>query len=242
MSATYKGSIELLRNFWESRSTSFEKDYGIRQKGIVKLANKTARLIDSKCVLELGCGPGIVANFYPKTADVVGLDFSSSMLKRAKKRVQKLVLGDSLSLPFRNKAFEVVTCFFMASDYAAKENILAEAFRVLGTGGVFLYADYSPKDEHWALRRGIRPTLGESCDINIEGDRELSEKLEHVGFSVHEVNPIRFNAEFRLERYVKSRNEIQKLKEVNPNLWKRLKACAESGKIEREFILLIGRK
>ena len=103
MNPTYEGSIELLRDFWESRSVSFEKDYGIRQKGIVKLANETAKLIDGKLVLELGCGPGIVASFYPRDADVVGLDFSSSMLKRAKKRIRKLVLGDSLSLPFCNE-------------------------------------------------------------------------------------------------------------------------------------------
>jgi len=130
----------------------------------------------------------------------------------------------------------------MASDYVAKENIFSEAFRALETGGVFLYADYSPDDEHWKLRREIRPTLGESCDIRIEGDKELSEKLKHVGLSVHEAKFIRFNTEFRLERYVKSRNEIQKLKEISPNLWKRVKMCEENGKIEREFVLLISRK
>jgi len=242
MNATYKGSIELLRDFWESRSASFEKDYGMRQKGIVKLARETAELIDGRLVLELGCGPGIVASFYPRNADVVGLDFSSSMLKRAKKHIAKLVLGDSLSLPFRNETFELVTCFFLASDYFAKEYIFSEASRVLETEGVFLYADYSPKDEHWRLRRGIRPALGESCDIHIEGDKELSEKLKHVGLRVQKSKLIRFNAEFRLERYVKSRNEIKRLGEINPDLWRRLKMYTESGRIEREFILLISRK
>jgi len=232
----------LLRDFWESRSVSFEKDYGIRQKGIIKLVNTTAKLIQGKNVLELGCGPGIVASYYPKTADIVGLDFSSSMLKRAKKRIRKLVLGDALSLPLRTRTFEVVTCFFIASDYAAKENVFAEAHRVLETGGVFLYADYSPNDEHWKMRREIQPALGESCDINIEEAEELSEKLKHTGFSVNEAKLIRFSAEFRLERYVKSRNEIQKLKESNPNLWKTLKTHLENGRIEREFILLISRK
>ena len=242
MSATYKDSIEMLRDFWEKRSVSFERDYGIRQKGIVKLAKETSKLIDSRLVLELGCGPGIVASFYPKNADVVGLDFSSLMLKHAKKRIRKLVLGDALSLPFRSETFEVVTCFFMASDYVAKENILSEAFRVLETGGVFLYADYSPDDEHWALRREIGRALGKSCDIHIEGTKELSETLRLVGLSVHGVELIRFNAEFRLERYVNSRKGIQRLNEVSPDLWARLKVCVENGKIKREFILLISRK
>ena len=242
MNPTYKGSIELLRDFWESRSTSFEKDYGIRHRGIVKLAKETARLVDGRLVLELGCGPGIVASFYPKNAEVVGLDFSSMMLKRAKKRIQRLVLADSLNLPFCNEIFQVVTCFFMASDYVAKENIFLEAFRTLQTRGMFLYADYSLNDEHWKLRREIRPILGERCDIQIEGDNELSEKLKHVGLSVVGAKLIEFSAVFRLERYVRSRIEMQRLREVNPDLWKRLKTYIKSGKIEREFILLISRK
>jgi hypothetical protein len=53
---------------------------------------------------------------------------------------------------------------------------------------------------------------------------------------------IRFIAEFRLERYVKSRNEIQRLEEISPNLWKRLKKREDSRKVEREFVLLISRK
>jgi len=242
MNPTYKGSIELLRDFWESRSASFEKDYGIRQRGIMELARETAELIEGRFVLDLGCGPGIIASFYPKNADVIGLDFSSLMLKRAVKRIQKLVLGDSLSLPFRNRTFEVVTCFFVASDYAGKEKILSEAFRVLETEGVFLYADYSPDDEHWKLRREIRAKLGESCGIHIEAEKALSEELKHVGLGVYEVKFIRFIAQFRLERYVKSRNEIQSLKKISPNLWRRLKTCEDRGTVEREFVLLISKK
>jgi hypothetical protein len=130
----------------------------------------------------------------------------------------------------------------MASDYVSKESILREAFRVVETEGAFLYADYSLGDEHWMLRREIRPALGDSCDIHIESDQELSEKLENVGFNVDELRYVRFDAEFRLERYVKSRAEFQRLKEVNQSLWKRLKACEAKGRIEREFVLLIGRK
>ena len=242
MSGTYKGSIELLRDFWEKRSLSFEKDYGIRQEGIVKLAKETSRLIEGRLVLELGCGPGIVASFYPRSAHVVGVDFSASMLKQAKKRVRKLVLGDALSLPFCSETFGAATCFFMASDYVTKENIFSQTFRVLQTGGILLYADYSLEDEHWALRRKIGTAIGESCDIHIEGAAELSEKLKNVGFRVHGVKQIRFNAEFRLERYVKSRTETQKLKEVSHDLWRHLKVCEDSGEIKREFILLISKK
>jgi ubiquinone/menaquinone biosynthesis C-methylase UbiE len=242
MSGTYKGSIELLRDFWEMRSLSFEKDYGIRQEGIVKLAKEISKFIDGRLVLELGCGPGIVASFYSRSARVVGMDFSALMLKQTKKRIRELVLGDALSLPIRSETFRVATCFFMASDYVKKEDIFSEAFRVLETGGMFLYADYSPEDEHWALRKEIGTARGESCDIHIEGAAELSQNLKHVGFKLDEVKKIRFNAEFRLERYAKSRIEKQKLREVDQNLWEYLKMCKDSGRIKREFILLVSKK
>jgi len=68
------------------------------------------------------------------------------------------------------------------------------------------------------------------------------EKLKKTGFSLDEAKLIRFNAEFRLARYLKSQNEIQKLKEADPGLWKTLKTCLRKREIEREFILLISRK
>lgn len=45
MNPTYKGSVESLRDFWERRSESFERDYGIRTEGIVKMVNAIAELI-----------------------------------------------------------------------------------------------------------------------------------------------------------------------------------------------------
>jgi hypothetical protein len=37
MNSTYKGSVESLKDFWESRSGSFEKDYSIRSEGVSKV-------------------------------------------------------------------------------------------------------------------------------------------------------------------------------------------------------------
>jgi ubiquinone/menaquinone biosynthesis C-methylase UbiE len=242
MNSTYKGSIVTLKDFWESRSASFEKDYGIRSDGVSKIAQRIAGLIDGRLVLDIGCGPGVLAELYPKKTKVIGLDFSISMLKRAKNRISQLVLGDSLNLPFRNEAFEIVTCFFVASDYSSKGNIFSEAYRVLESSGVFLFADYSPEDEHWKFRREIRPLLGDSCDICAEEENALSNKLTLTGFKVQETEFIRFNAEFRIERYVKSDSELERLQKAGPSLWERLRDCSESRKIKREFVLIISAK
>jgi len=242
MNPTYKGSVESLRDFWERRSESFEKDYGIRTEGTVKIVNEIAELIEGRLVLDIGCGPGIAGKLFPGNSDTVGLDFSISMLRSAKNRIRQLVLGDSLNLPFGNETFEIVTCFFVASDYSQKEGIFSEAFRVLQDKGLLLFTDYSSGDAHWKLRRRIRPVMDESRDIYIEDEETLSNKLELTGFKVQEAKLIRFNATFELRRYVRTETELQLLKETDPDLFTHVQGLTERKRIEREFILLVARK
>jgi ubiquinone/menaquinone biosynthesis C-methylase UbiE len=242
MNPTYKGSVESLKDFWERRSESFERDYGIRTEGIIKIVKEIAELIEDRLVLDIGCGPGIAGKLFPKNSETVGLDFSISMLRSAKNRIRQLVLGDSLNLPFGSETFEIVTCFFVASDYSQKEKIFSEAFRILKGKGLLLFADYSSGDAHWKLRRRIRPVIGESCDIYIEDEKSLSNKLEQTGFKVREAKLIRFNAAFELRRYVRTETELQLLKETDPDLFTHLQGLTERKRIRREFILLFARK
>lgn len=172
----------------------------------------------------------------------MGLDFSISMLRSAKNRIRQLVLGDSLNLPFGSETFEIVTCFFVASDYSQKKGIFSEAFRVLQEKGLLLFGDYSSGDAHWKLRRRIRPVMGESCDICIEDEKTLSNKLELTGFKVQEAKLIRFNAAFELRRYIRTETELQLLKETDPDLFMHVQGLTERKRIKREFILLVARK
>jgi ubiquinone/menaquinone biosynthesis C-methylase UbiE len=242
MNPTYKGSVESLRDFWERRSETFETDYGIRAEGIVKIVSEIAELIEGRLVLDIGCGPGIAGKLFPTNSDTVGLDFSTSMLRSAKNRIRQLVLGNSLNLPFRSETFEIVTCFFVASDYSQKEGIFSEAFRVLQNKGLLLFADYSSRDAHWKLRRRIRPVMGESCDIYIENEKTLSNKLEQTGFKLREAKFIRFNAAFELRRYIRTETELQLLKETDPDLFTHVQGLTERKRIKREFILLVAGK
>jgi ubiquinone/menaquinone biosynthesis C-methylase UbiE len=242
MKPTYQGSIESLRDFWERRSRSFEKDYSFRSEGIIKTVNEIAELIEGKLVLDIGCGPGILAHLYPKNTNVIGFDFSTSMLRSAKSRIRQLVLGDSLNLPFGSETFEIVTCFFLTSDYCEKEPIFSEAHRVLEDRGLFLFAEYSPGDGHWKLRKRISSVLGESCDIYIEDQETLLNKLKRARFKVQIAKFIRFNASFELRRYVRSKAELQPLKETQPTLFRHIQQLTKRKIIKREFILLVGRK
>ena len=240
----YTGSMDSLKEFWEDkgRTGSFERGYYIRLEGVSNIVNKITEFIDGKMVLDIGCGPAIVANLFPNNTEVIGLDFSISMLESAKNRIQQLIRGNAFNLPFRNEVFGVATCFFVASDYSVKKDLFSEAYRILEDNGLFLFAGYSPNDEHWILRRRICPLLGESCNIFIESEESLSNKLERAGFKVQKTESTRFNPPFELGWYIRSEKELEQLKETDPGLWEYIQHRMNSKKIRREFILLVGKK
>ena len=95
-------------------------------------------------VLEVGAGPGYaLAELVRGAAQVVGLDLSAAMLRRAGARLAAgnaraaLVRGDALRLPFWSNAFDAVMCTFLL-DLLREEDltpVLSELARVLAPGG-----------------------------------------------------------------------------------------------------------
>lgn len=109
-----------------------------------------ARLLGSgpgRC-LELGCGGGI---HLPSLASagwaVVGVDVSRDQLRVARTRVSappRLVLADAATLPFAAHAFDAVTSAFTHTDVDDWNALVAEAARVLRSGGRFVYVGTHP--------------------------------------------------------------------------------------------------
>jgi len=118
----YTGSFISLREFWEGKgkTKSFERGYSIRLEGIKQIVNEIRKYLRGRLVLDVGCGPGIAATLFPANSRVIGLDFSISMLRRARNRIPQLVQGSAFNLPFRDCSFNVITCLFVASDYSDK--------------------------------------------------------------------------------------------------------------------------
>ena len=106
-------------------------------------------------ILDLACGSGDVAEMLQKAlpkAQVVGLDFSRSLLTQAKDRgIAELTEADALKLPFADESFEAVTIAFGLRNFSDRQAGMREIARVLKHGAVFGLLEFSPPPIPWKL-------------------------------------------------------------------------------------------
>jgi len=116
---------------------------------------RLAELSGAEDVLDMGSGAGHCAlAFGPKAARVRGIDVTPEMVTvanrlAAERGLQNVTFeqGDVNQLPFDDASFDRVTSRLSAHHYADPQRALAEAFRVLKPGGMFLLVDtVAPED------------------------------------------------------------------------------------------------
>ena len=118
-------------------------------------------------ILDLACGTGV--NFESIIARLgregflVGLDYSSGMLRQAQQRMERhrwshiaLSLGDAAQLPFAEGVFDRVICTYSLKVIPPYRQALDEVLRVLRPGGVFVVLDGKLSD---GVTRFLNPLL-----------------------------------------------------------------------------------
>ena len=113
-------------------------------------------------ILSIGCGTGQYESLLSLTHNIIGLDKSMGMLKIAKERLSKCIMGNMIDLPFNNSEFNGV--YFMQSFHhiganfdisnderiSARKSVLKEALRVLKKGYlVIIQRDPSQNQAVW---------------------------------------------------------------------------------------------
>ena len=100
-------------------------------------------------VLDVACGPGLVACAFARAArHVTGIDLTPAMLEQGRQLAAKMglanltfVLGDVQPLPFPDAAFSIVVSRFAFHHFPDPGAVLAEMRRVCRPGGRVVVAD-----------------------------------------------------------------------------------------------------
>ena len=130
-------------------------------------------------VLEVGVGTGINASLYPRDCAVTGIDFSSSMLEKARSRVARkgienvrLIEMDAADLKFADGAFDIVYAPYVISVVPDPVAVAREMHRVCRPGGRIVILNHfrSPNRLLASIERAISPF---TVHIGFKSDLDL---------------------------------------------------------------------
>lgn len=129
-------------------------------------------------VLEIGFGTGLNVRWYPSGVEhLTAIDFNPGMTRLAHERIigSPLVvehrIGTAERLPMMNDTFDCVVSTLTLCSIPDVAQALKEAFRVLKTGGRFLFLEHGlspdPDVRRWQNRlTPFSKVLGDGCHLN----------------------------------------------------------------------------
>lgn len=138
-------------------------------------------------VLEVGVGTGINLGMYPRDCNVMGIDFSASMLEQARERVAKKGLGnvrllemDAAALRFADDSFDIVYAPYVISVVPDPVAVAREMRRVCRPGGRIVVLNHfrSANPITASIERAISPFtvhIGFKSDLDLPGFLAQSE-------------------------------------------------------------------
>jgi SAM-dependent methyltransferase len=137
------------------QAVPFSTSPGINDEAALELVIQACGAGPDDTVLDVACGPGILACAFARVAKhVTGIDITPAMLDRARLLQQERGLsnmtwkqGDVVPLPFADGAFSIVTSRFAFHHLLEPAAALREMARVCRPGGRVMLIDGAPPAE-----------------------------------------------------------------------------------------------
>jgi len=149
-------------------------------------------------VLEVGVGTGINLSLYPPDCSVTGIDFSSSMLEKARERAARkdidhvrLLQMDAADLKFADDSFDIVYAPYLISVVPDPVKVAQEMRRVCRPGGriIFLNHFLSPNPILSPIERMISPL---TIHIGFKSDLDLPAFLAQADLKPVSIEKVNF--------------------------------------------------
>lgn len=149
-------------------------------------------------VLEVGVGTGINLSLYPEDAPITGIDFSGSMLEKARERAARkgmrntrLLQMDAADLKFADDSFDIVYAPYLISVVPDPVKVAQEMRRVCRPGGriIFLNHFLSPNPFLSRVERWISPF---TIHIGFKSDLDLPAFLAQADLQPKSIEKVNF--------------------------------------------------
>lgn len=151
---------------------------------------------DADRALDVATGAGHTANAVAERGvpDVVATDAAPNMIATTREAFPAVrgVVADAETLPFRDAAFDAVTCRIAAHHFPDPEAFVAEVARVTEPGGVFAFEDnIAPEDDALDAFLNDVERLRDPTHHRSHAESEWVEWVEAAGFTVEETRVVK---------------------------------------------------
>jgi ubiquinone/menaquinone biosynthesis C-methylase UbiE len=188
---------------WETVSQGYEQHFADLTNQSVNEVLNAAAVEDGKQVLDVCCGPGVIAaGATARGAKTFGIDFSSSAVDIASTNVPdaEIYEGNAQSLPFSDNTFDAVVCGFGIIHVPDPQKALSEMYRVLKPAGrvaVSVWTLPSPNNGFGLIYGAIKEHADMGVDLphgpdffQFSDPDKLTEALLEIGFNEPSVNEV----------------------------------------------------
>jgi ubiquinone/menaquinone biosynthesis C-methylase UbiE len=161
---TRKAYDTLGKAYYEARKYKSDSSYFYNELLEMPVTLKLLGNVKGKNILDAGAGPGLYARLLTdKGAKVKGIDISPKLLEIARKEAPEVRFTQNSveKLPFKDKEFDIVLCTLVLGHLDNWNKAFKEIFRVLKSGGLFIFSVYNPigelaKSKKWFFKRIVK--------------------------------------------------------------------------------------
>ena len=135
---------------WERLSLGYHRHWEALTTQAVPGLLAATEVAKGMHVLNVACGPGYASGAAAaRGATTVGIDFSENMIVLARKVFSELEfqIADAEDLPFADGSFDVVLINFGVLHFPDPDKALAEAYRVLKSGGRLAFTNWAKSEK-----------------------------------------------------------------------------------------------
>jgi SAM-dependent methyltransferase len=180
---------------WERVADQYDSTWASSTRQFIPALLDAAEVSGKMSILDVGCGPGYVsAAAAERGATPLGLDFSEEMIAIAKKKFPQIEFrqGDAQNLPFPDASFDRVVANFALLHLSNPERAIAEAARVLKSGGRFGFTTWAKTSENPFVQL-VDDAIQAHANLDVdlppgpphylfENEDEFRKALERAGF------------------------------------------------------------